>query len=268
MGSVTTGLDRQSTADEVSRAGTKAARPLRRRRGLPGGRAVVGGFLVAGSAVGLFAAYLDATRGPVTQWAVAARDVAPGQELTTQDLGTVPIDLPEVLRSRSFSDAEALVGTIASAPLSEGELVQASHVVPADELVGRDELSFPVAADRAVAGSLEPGERIDVLVTSDDETEAVVRDVLLTGVGGAEGAVAGVGDELVVTVALDTPAETLAVTHAAGTGDITLVRATARELPDEVPARFAPDEGGFLPDARSQPELDEGPDEGPDGEEG
>ena len=38
-----------------------ASRPLRRRRGLPSGRAVVGGFLVALAAVGVFAAYTSAT---------------------------------------------------------------------------------------------------------------------------------------------------------------------------------------------------------------
>ena len=50
---------------------TGTSRPLRRRRGLPSGRAVVGGFLVALATVGVFAAYTAAN----------ADLIYPGQQL-------------------------------------------------------------------------------------------------------------------------------------------------------------------------------------------
>ena len=50
-------------------------RPLRRRRALPGGRAVVGGFLIALAAVGIFAAYTGATSDGRQRFVVARNDL-------------------------------------------------------------------------------------------------------------------------------------------------------------------------------------------------
>src|SRR5215210_6359354 len=87
------------------------ARAVRRRRGLPGSRAVVGGLLVAASAVGLFAAASSSDAGPGHSYVVARLDLAPA------------------LTSRVFDRADALVGATLLAPLGAGELVQTSAVV-------------------------------------------------------------------------------------------------------------------------------------------
>lgn len=221
----------------------EAGVPLRRRRGLPGGRAVAGGFLVAAAGVGVFAAYLDATAGPSAEWAVAARDIVPGQELATADVGVIAADLPAALAGQAHADPEGLVGAVATAPLARGELIQASHVVPGGARVGREEVSFPIPSARAVAGTIEPGERVDVLVSLDGVTDVVVRDALVSGLVGGDPGIAGGGD-LVVTLALEQAVEALAVVHATHSGDVTLVRPTGRDLADDAPWRFPLDARG------------------------
>ncbi len=81
------------TAPAEQARGSSKGPTVRPRRGLPSGRAVVGGFLVALAAIGVFAAYTSATAEPVTEYVVAARDLTPGEQLTSGDVELVAIDL-------------------------------------------------------------------------------------------------------------------------------------------------------------------------------
>lgn len=206
-----------------------ASRAVRPRRGLPGGRAVLGGLLVTVAAVGTFAAYGDATAGPTTAYAVAAADLPAGHRIGPGDVDLRTMDLPAPLAVRAFSSPDALAGAVALAPLAEGELVQAGALLPpgaAPEPAA--ELSFAVPADRAVNGTLRPGETVDVLATygtgTAAETVVVVRGALL--LGNDEGREAIGTATRVLTVALDEPDDVLALTHAARAGEVTVVRAT------------------------------------------
>ncbi|MGH8884805.1 MAG: RcpC/CpaB family pilus assembly protein [Egibacteraceae bacterium] len=209
------------------------ARPLRRRGGLPSGRAVVGGLLVILAAVGVFAAYTQATAAPRTRWVVAKRDVQIGQRITAGDLGLIAIDLPAPMHPRVFAEsgARSLVGAVAIAPIARAELVEASDVRRAEAgLIVPEEISFPVSADRAVSGTLQPGERVDVLATYGGQdrsyTLAVVRRALLLrvnrGGGGLESA-----NAVVLTLGLDKPDEASAIAHAVNSGKVIVVRTTA-----------------------------------------
>src|SRR2546421_9053198 len=71
-----------------------AQRLLTRRRNLPSGRAVVGGFLVAIAALGAFVAARDTGGGPSHHYGVAAHDVIAGTTLKSTDLRTEAVDLP------------------------------------------------------------------------------------------------------------------------------------------------------------------------------
>lgn len=229
------------------------ARPLRRRGGLPSGRAVVGGLLVIVAAVGVFAAYTQATAAPRTRWVVAKQDIQIGQRITAEDLGLIAIDLPQPMHGRVFTEsgARSLVAAVAVAPIARAELVEASDVRRAEAgLIVAEEISFPVSADRAVSGTLQPGERVDVLATygSQDRsyTLAVVRRALLLrvnrGGGGLESA-----NTTVLTLGLDKPDEASAIAHAVNSGKVIVVRTTAAgpnlgsAVPYEQPA--PPDQG-------------------------
>src|SRR5690606_28245478 len=81
-------------------SGPPGPRSVRRRRSLPGGRAVAGAFLVTAAAAGVFAAYLDATAAPSTAWLVAAGDIAPGDVLDGADLDAVAMEVPAAQQDR------------------------------------------------------------------------------------------------------------------------------------------------------------------------
>ena len=96
---------------------------ISRHRGLPGGRAVLGGVLMALAVVGVFLAYEQAGRAPRDAIVVAARAIRLGEVLEATDLRTVDGELPG--GTAGFDDVDALVGRVALGPIGEGEIVQA-----------------------------------------------------------------------------------------------------------------------------------------------
>lgn len=220
----------RSAADGLdSPEGDTTGRPLRRRRGLPSGRAVVGGFLVALATVGVFAAYTEATAKPQISYVVAARDIAPGEQLTGDMLELVPLDLPDEQRRRSYDVVAPLLEATVVEPLLAGELIQEGSLVVTGASQGSRTVSFAIDAAHAVNGSLRAGERIDILSTfgTGDEscTHQVASDVPVVAVNETTGSLVAQGGTT-MTVEVGDAATGLAVAHAANAGTITLVRAT------------------------------------------
>lgn len=215
-------------------------RAVRRRRGLPGSRAVVGGLLVAASAVGLFAAASGSGDGPRHSYVVARHELAAGARLQQSDLQLAPMELAAGVRSRAFDTAQPLVGATLVAPLGAGELVQSSAVVARKGDVASRELSFTLERGRVGLG-IKEGERADLLATygagNDAFTTLIVRQALLVAIerprtsGGDLGAAT-------VTVSVEDPADALALAHAIQQGKVTLVRATGAPPLGGVPPTY------------------------------
>lgn len=206
-----------------------SGRTLERRRTLPSGRAVVGGFLIALAAVGGYGAVI-LNHSPLPRFVVATTTLRVGQRIVPSDLTTEPMRLPARLAdSLAFTRPATLVGAVVVAPVRAGELLQVSDVVAPPGPAGDRELSFPVAPARALDGGLQPGDRIDVLATfgqgGSTVTTAVVEDADVVAVSSSSGGLAGSSD-LVITVRLRTPAEVVALVNAVNTGEIVLVRAS------------------------------------------
>lgn len=219
-------------------AGSGGGRPLKRRSALPTGRAVVGGFLVALAALGIFAAYSSATTGPTTTYVVARRDLPIGTRLTADDLTSLPMELPDVVaRDAAFATEGPLVGATTVGPVRRGELVQAGDVVEKRSGPGELEVSFELETARALAGTLRPGERVDVLATfgagGDTYTVTVVRQALVLETGRDGGGLAG-SDTDVISLSVPTSDEAMALTHAVNAGKVTLVRSTGSTVSGEV----------------------------------
>lgn len=200
------------------------------RRGLPGSRAVVGGLLVAAAAVGVFAAWSGAGHVPASRYVVAARTVTAGAVLRRADLTTVAIDLPPALAGRTFASPSALEHAVTLGPLAAGELVQSSNVLPGRGATRQPELSFGIDSERAVAGTLRPGDTIDVLVTygtgAGSVTQMVSPDASVLAVDG--GARSGLSDarRQVLTIALSSADNVLELTNAARAGELTVARSS------------------------------------------
>ena len=218
----------QRTASDRGNGAEPPGRTVRRRRGLPGSRAVVGGLLVAVAAVGLFAAASSSGQGPSRSYVVARHELNAGTRLAATDLELVPMELAPSLQSRAFSTPRPLVGATLIAPLGPGELVQSSAVVARQGDVASRELSFTLERGRVSPG-IKQGERADLLATygtgQDAYTVVVVRQALLVAVERPRTSMGDNGPST-VTVAVDDPTDAMALAHAIQLGKITLVRAT------------------------------------------
>ena len=215
-------------------------RTVRRRRGLPGTRAVLGGLLVAVAGVGMFAASSRSSSGPDESYVVTSRPLAAGARLQASDLDLVPMDLGPELRAHTFESRQVLLGATLIAPLGAGELVQASAVVARSGEAASRELSFTLERGRVSPGVKE-GERADLLATygggNDAFTSVVVRQALIVGIERPRSS-SGDSGPSTVTVSVDDPTDALALAHATQLGKITLVRSTGAPPLPPVPPTY------------------------------
>lgn len=203
------------------------SRPVvRRRRPLPGGRAVFGGFLVAVAVVGTVAAQQAASGPPTTRYVVAAAPLPAGRSIQPDDLTTRVVDLPEPLARRAYADPGPLLGRVLASTLAEGELVQGSALAQRGPNAGEREVSFTSDPARSLGQRIAPGDLVDVYSTSGQgeggRTAVVVRSVRVIDRQGREG-----GSSFIFTVALTAPDEVQALVAASAVGSLTVVRATA-----------------------------------------
>ena len=179
------------------------------------------------AALGIFAAYRGAAAGPSGAYVVASHDLTVGARVGPGDVRLVRMDLPPGVRRGAFARPDAVVGATVLDTLTQGELVQASDLVRRDGAAGAQELSFSIEPARALNGRLARGERIDLLATygtgADSYTAVVARRVLVADVSGGSGSLSA-GRNLVLTLSLDRSVDVLAVTHAARSGGLTVVR--------------------------------------------
>jgi hypothetical protein len=239
-------------------SGAVAARRVRRRPGLPTGRAVVGGLLVALAAVGTFAAATGGGDGrrPVV---VAARDLAPGAVVGPGDLTTARYALPD--GTSAFADPASLVGAVLVGPLEAGDLVQRADVVAAHAEAGGAEVSVSVPEARALGGAIARGERVDVVATTgtgaDACTARVATGALVVRVEGGADALGAV-DAVVLHLAVPSAADALALAHAAQAGELTVVRTTGSPTGDAVATAVDPATDELVPLDAAAPDFPAG----------
>jgi Flp pilus assembly protein CpaB len=234
-------------------APTEGAPPVRavgRRGALPNGRAVLGGLLVAAAVVGTYAAWSGAGEGPGTSYVVAARDVAVGTTIGSDDVELAELDLGDDVEARAFADPAAVVGQLTVAPLAEGDLVQRSAVVvPEDAEAGR-QVSLSISRANGLAGTVEEGELVDVLVTFGDGDDAVTEVVVSGAKVSRLVAVDDDADTMLVLLSLPEGADVLAATRAIQAGNLTFVR-TVNDAPLESGASSNDADAGAAGDAES-----------------
>jgi len=171
------------------------------------------------------------------QVVAAARAVAAGTTLAASDLVLKAVP-PALTGPETMSDLSQVVGKVTRVPLVPGELVFRSKLVLPGGGAGLGTHVPPgyravtVAADevKAVAGLLQPGDRVDVIATFSQEvagaekTRLLLEDVQVLAVGKATEVAAGgrdAGELRSVTLAV-TPEQAIALTLAEETGRIRL----------------------------------------------
>jgi Flp pilus assembly protein CpaB len=211
------------------------ARRVRRRTGLPGTRAVVGALLMAGAALGVYLAHLEATQEPTTRYVVAARDLDAGAVLTAGDLALEVIDLPAATAARAFRSIEDLTGHVALAPVGAGEVVWATAVTGTERVDPAHEVALVLPRAHVAVARLQRGDRVDIFATAGSRTASIVRGALVVSATGGQGGAIAQEREVEVVVAVPSGEAVAAVVHALRTGDVTIVRSTFAEAgTDEV----------------------------------
>jgi Flp pilus assembly protein CpaB len=202
---------------------------LRRRRTLPSGRAVIGGFLVSLSAIGVYVS-VTASAGSPPEYVIAAHDLEVGQHIRQADIAIERMTLPPSLGNRfAFTDPATVLGAVVVNPVTGGELLQRSDLVAATGASDVREMSFPIESDRALDGQVLAGDRVDVVATVNSGESSGSVDVLegaeVVAVANSGGGLSG-GQSEVLTLALTSPAQVLALAEAVDTGQIFVVRAS------------------------------------------
>ncbi|WP_218221642.1 Flp pilus assembly protein CpaB [Nesterenkonia sp. Act20] len=96
-------------------------------------------------------------------------DIAAGDRLSSAVVEEVPVDAAAVPQGYS-ADIEQVLGQQVAVPLPAGSLIHPNQLVGPGLLAGQDPgtVAVPVRpADPAMIGLLTPGQRVDVLVSSD-----------------------------------------------------------------------------------------------------
>ncbi len=240
--------------------GLSPDRVVARRVGLPSGRAVIGGLLMAVAAVGTFLAYSTATADDRISVLIAARPLRVGDTVTAADVELVPVDLPGEVRGL-FGDPEAAIGRQIVAAVDEGEFLQASATV--DPIEGDESLEIAISlpGNRAVSG-LSPGERVDIFSTwSGDVTELIAVDARVLESSGGDGTLLTGGEQVVIRLALADFAQVEAIVHAQAAGDITMIRSAIGTEAQDVGREYRPLVGSSASEAGDD-DVDEAEDAG------
>jgi hypothetical protein len=190
-------LDGSPGRSAISRRRLLAGRP----GVVPSSRAVVGALLCMLAALFTFGAFQQANRPPRTTYAVAARDLAPGETLTLKDIEFVAVDLPTPQRVQAVETSDQLEETTVLGPVSKGELLQRGMLVRRG--TKEPTFSFKVDSALALAGRLRPGAVVAIYAAgvpgSDEAMKLVASNVSVIRVDLVDETVDG---KVVLTVAI------------------------------------------------------------------
>lgn len=202
-------------------------RPWRRQP-----RSTVAPLALAGLAFAASAVVVLADREATYQVARLVEDVPPGAEVDAGSWEYVELrgDGDAIDGLVSAQEAREVEGLVAARTLHADELLAESALRPASAPSALRAMSVPVAAERAVAGALSAGDRVDVLATVDGDTGYVAVDLEVLDVAGQGGLGRRTGT-FTVTVAVDDETS-VELARALEEGSLDVVRATGADDAD------------------------------------
>jgi hypothetical protein len=187
------------SADDIGASGALPSRTINPRRGLPNGRAVVGGLLIAIAAIGAFAVATAGDDGPDEEFLILINDVEPGATIELGDVALAAMTLPPEVAASALRSTAGLEGASALEFLRAGEILDVRDLngatfIDGEPITAVHELTLPVPRDRAPP-ELRRGDRVTVLAYTDQtrtlrlalEDALVLRyDTEATGIGSSE----------------------------------------------------------------------------------
>lgn len=186
--------------------------------------------LVALAAAGLYFAARPAPTVPKTQYVIARHTIAPGHRLTSADVQRVAVDLPQAITAIKGDEIDTVVGQVSVARIPQGALVHADFIARGTRAKVMPLMSFAIDPDRAAAGDLVPGDRIDLLATFQGATEAnteiIARGLTVAAVSQPERDTLGSDAKLVLSISIPGAVDAVALTRAIRTAELTVIRTT------------------------------------------
>lgn len=205
-------------------------RRLRAAAGLPSGRAVFGGLLISASALGVIAAYRDATVDRRHDVLVIHRPVQPGAIIAAADLALAPVQLNALTEERAFVDPADVVGSTALIALEPGDLISPSMLAEAERsrAIPARTVGLSLNAEHALGDRLNVGDRVDVysLATANAAATVLVRDARISAISTPSSGSIGSGGRLALSLDVADEGEALTIVDADSGAGVTLVRAT------------------------------------------
>ncbi len=203
-----------------------AAGRIGRRKRLPSGRAVAGGFAVAVAVVAVFAAFVASRGTSGRAWVVASTGLPAGTRLTSSDLATTTLRLGSgPVAAEAFEAPGDLIGRTLAIGVGRGGLIVQSELSAPDATPALRPV--PVSVTPGDLVDLARGDLVDVLVTagngSNVKTTVVIRGARVLATNQPAGGLVGTSGDNIVTLGVHTLAEVEAVIGSEHGGTVDLV---------------------------------------------
>lgn len=151
-------------------------------------RALVGAALVTASAFGVVFAHRAAQNPPETRYLVVTSPVAAGEVLRGEHLGSLAIELPDVLEAIEAERSDEVLGRVAARGLEPSELLTDTALAARDRFLDPAETEVAVSVDpaRTPVGQFDAGDQVTVLATGEEGTRELAARARVTHLDGED----------------------------------------------------------------------------------
>ncbi len=163
---------------------------------------------------------------------VAGEDIAAGTRITTDHLETATVPANDLVTARfvGADDAPMTVGMMTTRPIDAGVPVLQSDLLLVQNPAGLRAMSVPIDQTRAVAGHIERGDSVDVVLVADGVATYVAVAIEVLDVPPNDVNALGARSVYAPTVAVDAT-QALRIAAALDAGEVHLVRSTGAGAP-------------------------------------
>ena len=163
---------------------------------------------------------------------VAGEDIAAGTRITASHLSTaaVPADETTIARFLGAAEASSTIGMMATRPVAAGSPLLPSDLLSVENPAGLRAMSIPIDQTRAVAGHIERGDSVDVVLVVDGSASFIAAGIEVLDVPPDDVNALGARSVYAPTVAVDA-AQALRIAAALDAGEVHLVRSTGAPTP-------------------------------------
>ncbi len=195
-------------------------------------------FAISGIVISIQALSAYHINTKVIYFAQASKSLTPGSRLLLGDFTVVKYLVPNASLVSQAPPPSTVLGGILAVPIPKGGIITSSDLAQKQHGNLFRQISFAIPLSHAVAGTLQAGDRIDILSTtgsgSSAMTTVVARAVEVTSINYTAQSIGTVSDPPVtITVAAPDSMTTLGIANAASSGTIWIDLANGANAPDD-----------------------------------